>query len=335
MSDDPRLVDADDELSGVFDHAAPRPRARTEAEAAAFESLHVQWRDLVAGRRRRKVGMLGAAAALVIAIAVGFGVLRESDDMPLGEPVATIERRTGGELSWRDDSARERPIAGGAVVLRVGQYLSTGHDSRIALGWHAGGSLRLNENSEIELVSARSVRLVAGGVYFGSAAGAREPTSAAALAIQTPAGEVLHTGTQFMLAVRGDDVVLSVREGQVRVAGGDFALTVDSGEQLAMNPAGVRERRTVSGSDAAWDWAESIAPEESMDGRNALDILTWAARETGRRIEYDSAATEAATRATIVRGVDRRTPAEMLTLLPLLTDLDVEVRDEAVRVTLR
>jgi hypothetical protein len=138
-----------------------------------------------------------------------------------------------------------------------------------------------------------------------------------------------------MLNVRGDDVVLSVREGQIRVTGDDFEFTVDSGEQFAIDPAGVRERRAVSGYDAAWDWAESVAPEQSIDGRSALDILVWAARETGRRLEHDSAATEAATRATIVRGVDRRTPGEVLTLLPLLTDLDVEVGDQAVIVSVR
>jgi hypothetical protein len=177
MNDESRHArDRDGEFTAVFGHAAPRPRARAEAELAAFEHLHAQWRDLVARRRRRKIYVLGtAAAAVLIAIAIGFGVSRESAYVPLGESVAVIERRAGAELSWRAEGARQQPIAGDATALRVGQHLSTGRDSRVALGWHAGGSLRLDENSEIELVSAHSVRLVAGSVYFDSAASGQTP----------------------------------------------------------------------------------------------------------------------------------------------------------------
>ena len=52
--------------------------------------------------------------------------------------------------------------------------------------------------------------------------------AAPALAVQTPAGEVVHIGTQFMVTVASDEVVLSVREGQVKVTGDGFELVVDT-----------------------------------------------------------------------------------------------------------
>ncbi len=233
-------------------------------------------------------------------------------------------------MTLRDENSPGQRIAQDDAALFVGQRLSTGADSRVALAWHSGGSLRVNEHTRVELVSQRSVRLVAGSLYFDSAASAG---AAGALSIQTPAGEVLHTGTQFMLDVRGDGLVLSVREGQVKVTGDDFELTVDAGEQLDIDIAGLTARRSIESYADAWKWAEDLAPRAAMDGRTAREILAWIARETGRRIVYDSAATETATHAAVVRGLNDRSPDDSLAVLPLLTDLDFEIREGTIVVS--
>ena len=136
-----------------------------------------------------------------------------------------------------------------------------------------------------------------------------------------------------MLDVRGDGLVLSVREGQVKVTGDDFELTVDAGEQLDIDIAGLTARRSIESYADAWKWAEDLAPRAAMDGRTAREILAWIARETGRRIVYDSAATETATRAAVVRGLNDRSPDDSLAVLPLLTDLDFEIREGTIVVS--
>ena len=50
----------------------------------------------------------------------------------------------------------------------------------------------------------------------------------------------MHIGTQFMVTVAGGEVVLSVREGQVKVTGDGFELVVDSSEELDLRADGTR-----------------------------------------------------------------------------------------------
>ena len=328
-------VDRDDELARLLANTGPRARPRREAETAAYETLRAEWLELTARRRRRRVAVGAAAAVLLLGVIVGSGVLRAPGDAVLGAPFATIERIEGSQVSWRDESSGVKPITGEADVVRAGQSLSTGAESRAALSWHGGGSLRLDENTRLELVSERAVRLTAGGLYFDSAADRAASPQAAVLAIETPAGEVVHVGTQFMVSVEGAEVVLSVREGQVKVSGDGFEVTVDSGERLDIDSRGVRAQRSIESYDASWNWAQEIAPQPSMDGRTALEILSWVARETGRRVVYDSTATEASTGAAIVRGLDRRSPTGILAILPVVTDLDVEIRDDVIVVSSR
>jgi ferric-dicitrate binding protein FerR (iron transport regulator) len=326
MSEKDRPAPDDAELARLFAQAAVRPRPRAKSEAAAFDALRGEWQQVVRQRRQRRVAPLAVAASVLLAIAAVIGLTTRSAGIDPGAAVAAIARAEGTEITWRDENTQTQPLAS-TVDLRIGQRLSTGAGSRVALAWHGGGSLRMDEHTRIEFVSARSVRLVAGSVYFGSAAPGQ--SAGAALSIQTPAGEVLHVGTQFMMRVDGDEVELSVREGQVRVTGDGFELVVRPGEQLDLDPGGLRSRRSIESYDETWSWTQAIAPRERLEGRTAFEILAWAARETGRHIDYAPGA-EALARQTIVRGLDERTPEDALRILPLFTDLEYEVRADAI-----
>jgi ferric-dicitrate binding protein FerR (iron transport regulator) len=322
--------DADEELHRLLGHATPRLRPHHAAEEAAYDALHAEWQELTRRRRRRNLAGIGVAAALLAGVAIGFA-LRSSDNVG-SAAVATIARVEGSQVTLRDENSPGHRIAGDVGALFVGQRLSTGAGSRIALAWHSGGSLRINEHTRMELVSEHSVRLLGGSLYFDSSTSGRE---AAALSIQTPAGEVLHTGTQFMLDVRGEELVLSVREGRVKVTGDDFELTVEAGEQLDIGVTGPAARRPIESYAGVWEWAQNLAPLVALDGRTAREIVAWAARETGRSIVYDSAATETATRATVVRGLDERSPSDTLAVLPLLTDLDFKIHEGTIVISSR
>jgi ferric-dicitrate binding protein FerR (iron transport regulator) len=341
MKDDAgRPAEHDDELAQLLAHASPRTRPRREAQTAAYDTLRAEWLELTARRRRRRIVFGAAAAALLIGVAIGLGMLRAPGDAVLAAPLATIERIEGSQVSWRDEHATARTITGEADIVRVSQSLSTGADSRAALSWRGGGSLRLDENTRVDFVSERSVRLVAGALYFDSAAdqpasGRADGVATPELGVETPAGEITHVGTQFMLSVDAGEVVLSVREGQVRLSGDGFEITLDSGEQLDIDANGARVQQPIESYDTSWNWAQEIAPQPNMDGRTERDILAWVARETGRRIVYDSAATEASTQVSIVRGLDKRSPTNMLAILPVITDLDVEIRDDVIVVSAR
>jgi ferric-dicitrate binding protein FerR (iron transport regulator) len=182
-------------------------------------------------------------------------------------------------------------------------------------------------------VSATAVRLTAGNVYFDSAVADGSSGAAPELAVQTPAGEVVHIGTQFMVSVASDEVVLSVREGQVRVTGDGFELVVAAHEELDLRADGTREVTPIDGHDERWAWAADVAPRIALDGRTTFDVVAWAARETGRRVVYATPAAQMRARDGVLHGVDRRSPSGILTLLPHLTNLAYEIRDDTIVVS--
>jgi ferric-dicitrate binding protein FerR (iron transport regulator) len=326
------MTENDDDLEALFGPVGTRERPRPAAEAAAFHALRAQWQSSVAGQRRRRftAWAIGAAAS-VAAVAAAYVWLQNA--LP-SEPavLATVEHVEGSDITWRNDRTQAQPL-GAIRTLAQGQRLLTGPDSRLALRWHDGGSLRLDEGSRLEFVSASAVRLTAGNLYFDSAVAGASGDAATELAVQTPAGEVVHIGTQFMVSVAGDEVVLSVREGQVKVTGDGFELVVAANEELGVRADGTRDVAAIDGFGGQWNWVADVAPQIEVDGRTTFDIVAWVARETGRRVVYESPSAESSARGNVLHGVDRRSPNGMLTLLPHLTELAYEVRDEAIVVS--
>ena len=70
-----------------------------------------------------------------------------------------------------------------------------------------------------------------------------------------------------------------------------------------------------------------------LDGRTAFEIVSWVARETGRRVVYDSAAAEASSARDDVLGLDSAVPSGILTLLPHLPISTYEIRDDVIVVS--
>jgi ferric-dicitrate binding protein FerR (iron transport regulator) len=319
-----------DDLAPLFGRVSARERPRPDAEATAFAALHAEWLSRTAARRRRRFMALAAASLA----AVAFAYVWLQSPAPLAPALlATIEHVEGTDMTWRDDRSQAQPL-GTLRAFAEGQRLATGPGSRIALRWHDGGSLRLDERSRLEFVSASAVRLVAGNLYFDSATGSgADGRSPPELAVQTPAGEVVHIGTQFMVRVASDEVVLSVREGQVKVTGDGFELVIDANEELDLRADGARDVTAIDGHDDRWRWAADVAPQIELEGRTTFDVTAWAARETGRGVFYESPVAESSARDHVLRGIDRRSPNGILTLLPHLTGLAYEIRGEVIVVS--
>jgi ferric-dicitrate binding protein FerR (iron transport regulator) len=320
-----------DELVVLFDRVAARERPSAATEAAAFAALHSEWRSRTVARRRgrRLASFAAAAAASLAAAAIGYlWLTRPALTVPA--TLATIEQVEGDDVTWRDDRSQAQAL-GARRVIEEGQRLATGDASKVALRWHDGGSLRIDAGSRVEFVSDSAVRLTEGQLYFDSVDASSDRPST--LAVQTPAGEVVHIGTQFMIRVASEEVVLSVREGQVKVTGDGFELVVAANEELDLRPDGRRTMAAIDGYGPRWEWAAGIAPPLELDGRSEFDVVAWAARETGRRVVYQTSAAESRARGNDLRGIDRRSPAGILMLLPYLTELAYEIRDEAIVVS--
>ena len=199
--------------------------------------------------------------------------------------------------------------------------------------WHDGGSLRLGCELAARARVAGAVRLTAGSLYFDSVAARGGRYVAPALAVQTPAGEVVHIGTQFMVTVAGDEVVLSVREGQVKVTGDGFELVVDANEELDLRADGTREVTAIDGYGERWAWAaECRSADRARRPHDVRRRRVGRARDRPARRLRDVDGPNASPRRTCCAASTAQ-PGGILTLLPDLTGLAYEIRDDTIVVS--
>ncbi len=142
----------------------------------------------------------------------------------------------------------------------------------------------------------------------------------------TPAGTARELGTQFELHVAGTGLRLRVREGAVAIDHGGRSVTGQAGEEVSIDSFGGVLRTTIPPDDPAWQWAEAIAPMPDMDGQPASTLIAWVARETGRRLRYESPLVEQRAGTVILHGEIRHlAPMEALEAMLATTDLRVEL----------
>lgn len=328
MNETPRGEPANDELlEAIFRHAEPRPRPDAAARDQAFARLHADWTALVSRRRRRRLAVLGLAASGLFAVVAG-ALWFDAGSPPLTAPPDVRVLRASGGVELNGEFLGAGELGGGDTILATGDRLETRDDARVALSW-GSGSLRLDASTSIELLGQRSLRLDAGSLYFDSTPFDSAAAQAASLVVDTPFGRLTHTGTQFLAAVSGSELTVSVREGEVRIRGSQLDVGVGAGQALWFAADGRFERRLVAAYDPAWQWAAEIAPEVDLTGRTTGEVFAWIARETGRSVRY---ASDEARRlaASETRGLGALAPMPALRTIPVMTSLHYTLSDGSI-----
>ncbi len=321
-----------DPFAELFEHAAPRPEPRSEAKALALASLKEQWAaDVDRRTKRRNIVRWGLAAGLLLGLAGLF--VQIDDSVPEIVSVATVALRSGEHIAVTTSSIGVRELSSSMSSLNVGDMLVTGEDSRLALAWNAGGSLRVDANTTLVFVSSQVIRLVSGTVYFDSGSAGGTSVRPGSISIRTPVGSASHIGTQFMAQVTGDSVTISVREGRVKIDRPASELVIGAGNQMEVDADGLTARRPIASYGEAWRWVENIAPRFDPDGRPVNDLLLWIARETGRSIHYHSMAAEQEADE-ILHGFRGLGPMDALEVLSSATDLRYSFIDERIEIRL-
>jgi ferric-dicitrate binding protein FerR (iron transport regulator) len=266
-----------------------------------------------ASRQRQRRWFAAAAAASAI-VAIAFAMQWEGPVARGG--AARVERLVGGvELAQGESWI---PLDESRGSLGTGRRLRTRADGRVALTLAGGASLRVAGETELLLDGPRRLFVQQGTIYVDS--GARP--GAERVEVVTPAGTAREIGTQFELQVGGARLRLRVREGSVEIDRGGRALTGTAGEQVVIDDFGGVERGPIAPSSDAWAWAEALAPLPDMDGRPAAQLIDWVARETGRRLRYESPAVRERAATVILHGnVRHLAPLAALEAMLATTDL--------------
>jgi ferric-dicitrate binding protein FerR (iron transport regulator) len=311
-----------DPFAQLFAHASPRQAPPAEATQEVRAALFEEWNTLTRKRVvvRRWTAMAAAASVLLIAAAVLLQI--RPDATAPAQAIAQVARVQGDVFLLHPDRDPAAQSLGADMAVNAGDIVTT-RGGQVALELASGGSLRLAANSRISFESAAAVELLAGAVYFDSYAQGRESEP---LSVRTPFGVVRDIGTQFAVRLEDTSLALSVREGRVILNHPDREHSASAGERLIVAGPGSVAREPITAYGEEWDWVEAIAPGFDMDGRPVMDLLNWAARETGRELRFSDPASRALAAATILHGSLELTPMETLSAALATTDLRFEAR---------
>jgi hypothetical protein len=267
------------------------------------------------------------AASALLAVFATLSLLRD----PIGDigsqHMATIEKQFG-DISVNSRTADAVALA----AIEGGDVIETGSESGLALGWHDGGSLRIDENTLVLFEAANRIYVEHGRVYFDSEQGplSSRPVQGADVecSIRTDYGVVQHLGTQYMTQVGADELVISVREGVVSIDG-TVTARASAGQRFAISASGAMSIDDTNGVDD-WEWGEKSTPAVNLDGRFVAEALAWVSRESGRTISYASEGAETMARQTELRGDWQLPPTRALEIFMLTVDLNARIVGEVI-----
>jgi ferric-dicitrate binding protein FerR (iron transport regulator) len=317
-------------LEELFKHVSSRERAPQEVEQKIREALHGEWTQATRQRRTRKKMVTWAiAASVVLSVFVLTEMLRQPAPQAQRISLATVEKKTGEVFVQATGEQVSKPH--GSEHLLTGDELSTRDGSRVALSWANGESIRIDQNSRVALISESEIKLLTGKIYIDSAGALIKNKP---FRILTPTGPVSHMGTQYITVVIGDEVTVKVRKGEVSVGAGENRAIAIQGQKLHVSGAGQRSVTTIPVYGEDWLWAEQLAPQFNMDGHTLKELLDWVGRETGRKIEYDSAESELAAAQTRLHGNLDLEPLRAMDLMLQTSDLTSSVQDGVILVSL-
>ena len=279
-----------------------------------YVAAHGAWRNKVQSRRRNRWFAIAASLAVV----TGGGVLAylvQTGDAGLAATVAVVQ---GSVEQLAPDSEAWEEIPGNGFLMTAGTRIRTTDNSRVAVTLAEGGSLRLDVNTELSF-GIDAIALSSGTIYFDSF----DRSPELAVRVSTPLGDVRDIGTQFELSAEAEYLRIRVREGEVELLGAitNGEVIADFRDEIELTEDGNLTRRLIAPDDEAWSWAEGLASIPDGQAQSILTYFRWIARETGKRLEFESDGVElAAEFARFVGNTEGLTPLALLSSIAATSD---------------
>ena len=260
-------------------------------------------------------------AGVAATVAIAMILVSQPDPVPL-KVAATVSRVVGsGPIS--SEYSQGAPVHAGEVI-------STGSNEGLSLLLARSESLRIDENTRIRVDAADRFTLLAGRVYADTG---QFVYRNGGLKIDTEFGVVTDVGTQFSVAAFDQSLDVAVREGRVDVRGQSDTYAARMGERLTLVQG---EGASVTNLDTHadyWDWVVELTPTFDMTNKSLLDFLKWAARETGRELQFGSNESRMFAMRTDVHGsADGMTPDEALEAVLATTTVHYRIEDDKIMI---
>jgi ferric-dicitrate binding protein FerR (iron transport regulator) len=304
-----------DSLARLIGAVGRRAAPPAEDYQRVLRASREAWERAVRQRRRRQ--WVYALAASLAIVAIGIGLLHRLDG-GAGVVIGRVALTDGGVFVG-DARGDWHGVLSPGTTLLSGTRLRTDADGRVAVSLTNETSLRLGPSTDLLLAPRRRVELIAGRVYVDTRAAGGN------IEIETRFGTLRDLGTQFEVLASPAGLRIRTREGAVQLLrpGTDSALVCKFDEELRIDDEGHIERGYIAPHDAEWEWAESLAEPPRGSHLPLRQFLDWVARESGRRVRYDSPDTEARVSRVVLHGTTPNlAPVQALEVTLATTDIE-------------
>jgi ferric-dicitrate binding protein FerR (iron transport regulator) len=281
-----------------------------------YEKVHKSWRrNTLRGTLLR--WMVPAGVAATVAITMMF--VSQPEPVPL-MVAATVSRVVGtGPIS---------SVYTEGAPVHAGDVISTGSDEGLSLLLARSESLRIDENTRIRVDAADQFTLLSGRIYADTG---QFVYRNGGLKIDTEFGVVTDVGTQFSVATTDQSLDVAVREGRVDVRNQSATYAARMGERLTLVQDEGASVTDLDTHDEYWDWVVELTPTFDMTNKSLLDFLKWAARETGRELQFGSNESRMFAMRTDVHGsADGLTPDEALEAVLATTTVRYQIENDKI-----
>jgi ferric-dicitrate binding protein FerR (iron transport regulator) len=325
MDDQPREHDSvADLLRQVGRRAAPPP----EDYRRVFAASRSAWQAVVHRRRRRNRAW--ALAAGLAALVVGGGALWQLANPQRGVSAGKLVIVAGGVFAGDTGGEDWRWLNQPDIPLAAGTRLRTDPTGRAALRIGAATSLRIDGSTDLLLQEAGRIELLAGRLYVDTHA-RHGNGHGGHVEIVTPLGTLRDVGTQFEVYAEPANLRIRTREGSVLLSTAASGMTIacNVSEELRIDTQGRIERGRILPHHEDWAWAQALAELPRAESLPLSRFLDWVARETGRRLLYDSPETEARVRKVVLHGTTPKlAPVQALEVTLATTDFDFTLQED-------
>ena len=266
--------------------------------AKVYRKVHKTWK-----RGTRWGAVLRMAVPMGIAASAVLAVIFMSQPTPAPSAVtATVSRAVG-----HGPAGQQYPAG---TQLHAGDTISTGPNEGLSLVLARSESLRIDSNTRLRVEAKDRFTLLGGRIYADSGQFVYRDGG---LIIDTDFGSVTDVGTQFSVATDGVCLDVAVREGRVNIESSSDEYVALMGERLTLVQGEGAVVATIKAHDQYWDWVGELTPELDMTHKSLLEFLSWAARETGRKLDFETDQVRmSAMRTTVIAPISGLTPEEAL-----------------------
>lgn len=265
----PLSTNADEDATVRLLHVAgPRVPVSSERADRVRSAARVAWQGQTRRRAIRKRALVAAtlAAAAAVVVLLGRGE-RSQPHIAVGDPVALVEQVDGiAELQPED-------------AVRIGEWIETAVESRVALRFDDGASVRIDSGSRVRALSSSVIELAAGAVYLDTG------SERSGFEVRTPLATARDIGTQFEVRLIDESLQLRVRTGMVQLTDRARSMSGRPGTEIVLSATGAVSR-PIAAYGSEWEWTTRVSPPIVMEGMSLASFLQRVAREHGWTVEY-------------------------------------------------